>query len=147
MNDNYVAKQIFMKAMEKIGAEGVWNERDNGSLSTEEHCGKLLDTFNVVVEFSEDEIIVTTKSRLGVEKNNRKRTDTLLKSIDEIIPCGEFFVNEDKLITFSVRCGFNHLDELENPFDLIAYGANMFEKYTETILKTLLGANMYYLKM
>ena len=147
MKDNSVAVQRFMKTMEKIGAEGCWNERPNGSLSTEAYCGLTIGLLKVLVEFQDEKIKVTTTVGLGVKDENRERIDTLLKSINEIIPCGKFFVNEEKLISYVIRCGFSQLEELENPFDLISYGGDMFDKYTEVILKTLLGANMYYITL
>ena len=148
MNDYLVVKQRFMKVMKKIGAEDFWNERSNGSLSIEAHCGKTLDTFFIVVEFSKEKIIVTTTSCLAVEEKNRERVDILLKSIDEILPCGAFYVDkEDNNIAFFIKCDIDLFEELESPFQLIFFGGDLFGVYTEAILKALLGANMYYITL
>ncbi len=145
-NNNPYAIERFNRVLEKADAGDLFDEYASGCLAVYAHNGRTIDTFRIVVEFPNDSVLVTTQAGLAVEEKNYERVKVLLESINEIIPCGIFFISEDKNISFAVRCEFSRFEALENPVDFIFYGGETIGKYTESILRTLLGGHVYYLK-
>ena len=143
---NSCATQRFGSILKKVNAEGLFEECANGSLEAYAHNGRTIDTFRIVIEFPHDSVLVTTRTGLGVEESSFERVKILLESINEIIPDGIFFIDEDNIVSFAARCGFAKLEELENPFDFIFYGGDTIGKYTEPILRVLLGSQIFIMK-
>lgn len=128
---------------EASGIDDLFGNED-GILSTTVHTGRTIEAFDLRVEFPQGYILITTRSFLGVTKPNLPRVRALLDSINDIIPEGYFFI-EKSAISFSMRCRFDNLTQADNPFDIIFYGCETFEKYEEAILKSLLVSSVFYI--
>lgn len=147
MENAFYLAEKFSKILEKVAGEDLFDMQEDGSLKTTVHTGRTIETFSLKVEFPDDSVLITTRTFLGVEECNYDRVKTLLESLNEVIKYGVFFVDEDNIISFSVKCEFRLLSSLDNPFDLVFCGCETIEKYTESILKVLSGSMVFCMTM
>ncbi len=112
------------------------------------HTGKITDSFRINVEFQGNSIIVTTHSALGVEDENRKRVQILLDSINRMHGVGKLFIGGESIsiVSFKIKSDFRELESLDNPFDLVFMGSSLIIDYSESIIKTLMGVNIFYMR-
>lgn len=106
------------------------------------------DSFRINVELQGNSITVTTHSALGVEDENRKRVQILLDSINRMHGVGKLFIGGESssVVSFKIKSDFRELESLDNPFDLVFMGSSLIIDYSESIIKTLMGANIFYMR-
>ncbi len=147
--DSFYAAERFIKTLEKVGAEDLFDRTDEGNLTTLVHTGRIVDSFRIDVEFSGNSIVATTHSCLGVADKNAERVKNLLDSLNRMNSIGEFFIGGDctHVVSFRIYSDFGRLEAMDNPFDLVFKGASLIVDYAESIIRTLLGAQIVYAKL
>ncbi len=145
-NSSYSAER-FLEIFEKVDADSFFELQDDGKMEVTVHTGCILESFGISIEFPHETVLITTRAALCVEDQYFDQMRVLLESINENISMGLFFIDEDNIISFSVRCEFELLERLDNPFDLLFYGTELFERYTKSILKVLTGENVLYFRL
>ncbi len=146
-NNPYTIER-FNRILEKVDAGDLFDISDEGYLTVLVHTGKITDSFRINVEFQGNSIIVTTHSALGVEDENRKRVQILLDSINRMHGVGKLFIGGESssVVSFKIKSDFRELESLDNPFDLVFMGSSLIIDYSESIIKTLMGANIFYMR-
>lgn len=146
-NNSYIDR--FNRILRKVDAEDTFGVNNDGGLSVTVQTGKIIDTYVINVEFYMGMIYFTTVSCLGVEEQNYKRVKTLLDSINKINGVGKLCFAGDygKNIAFKISSSFSEFEALDNPFDLIFMGSETIGNYSESIIKSLLGANIFYMNV
>ncbi len=145
MENAFYMAERFNKILERVAGEELFDIEEGGTLTTTVHTGRTVEAFRLNVEFHDDNVLLTTYSFLGVEERNFDRVNTLLKSINEVVKYGVFFVNEDNVIAFSAKCRLDLIFSMDNPFDFVFCGCETFEKYTESIFRVLSGSTVFCL--
>ena len=91
-------------------------------------------------------MIITTKAMLCVDESNVEKVGQLLLSVKESVMPGLFYISEqDRTICFRFVISLGDLSLLENPFDAVFYGCEMFGMYGTGILKALAGQTVFYI--
>ena len=146
-NNPYTIER-FNRILEKVDAGDLFDISDDGYLTVLVHTGKITDSFRINVEFQGNSITVTTHSALGVEDENRKRVQILLDSINRMHGVGKLFIGGESssVVSFKIKSDFRELENLDNPFDLVFMGSSLIIDYSESIIKTLMGANIFYMR-
>ena len=142
-NSSYSAER-FLGIFEKIDADSFFELQDDGKMEVTVHTGCILESFGISIEFPHETVLITTRAALCVEDLYFDQMRVLLESINENISMGLFFVDEDNIISFSVRCEFELIERLDNPFDIVLLGPELFEQYAKSILKVLIGESVFY---
>ncbi len=146
MENAFYMADRFNKILERVAGKSLFDIEEDGTITTTVHTGRTVEAFRLYVEFHDDDnVVITTCSFLGVEEQYFDRIKTLLKSINEVVKYGVFFVNEDIVIAFSAKCGLDLISSMDNPFDFVFCGCETFERYTESIFKVLSGSTIFCL--
>ena len=144
MNAYYPAER-FLEIIESASGEDGLFDNDEGVLSTTVHTGRAIEAFKLKIEFPHGSVLITASSFLGVEEQNYDRVRALLESINDLGYNGIFFIDENNIISFSTRCEFDDLISIGNPFDIVFSGCEAFGLFEGAILRTLAGANIFYI--
>ena len=145
-NSSYSVER-FLGIFEKAGADSFFDLQDDGNMEVTVHTGCILESFGISIEFPHETVLITTRAALCIEDQYFDQMRVLLESINENISMGLFFVDEDNIISFSVRCEFELIERLDNPFDIVFYGTELLERYAQSILKVLTGENVFYFRL
>ena len=144
MNSNYAAER-FLEIIENASGEDNLFGNDDGILSTTVHTGRIIEAFELVIEFPHGSVLITTTPFLRVEKQNYDHVKALLESINDLGNSGIFFIDVDNNISYSTRCEVEDLISVGNPFDIVFRGCEAFGIFEKSILKTLSGENIFYM--
>ncbi len=142
-NSSYSAER-FLEIFEKAVADSFFDLQDDGNMEVTVHTDRILESIRINVEFPHETVLITSHAPLCVEEQAFDRMRVLLESINENISMGLFFIDEENIISFSVRCEFELIERLDNPFDIVLLGPELFEQYAKSILKVLIGDSVFY---
>ncbi|WP_029319224.1 hypothetical protein [Butyrivibrio sp. AE3004] len=132
----------FIEILSKAGGEDLFIENDDGTLDTVVHTGRMLEAFEMAVEFENEIVSITTSAFLCVNESSRSNMNILISSMNEMCSHGRFYISEEKKISFCLRLTLNYLECLDNPFDAVFYGCELFERNQVAILKVLSGQSV-----
>ncbi len=136
----------FLGIIEKAGGDSFFDDNEDGSLSTVVHTGKLIEAFYLSVSGYDAKVIITTTAMLCVDESNVEKVGQLLLSVKDRVMPGLFYISEkDRTICYQLVVSLKDLSSLENPFDAVFYGCEMFGKYGTAILKALAGQTVFYI--
>ena len=144
-NLSYSAER-FLEIFEKAGRTSFFELQDDGKMEVTVHTGCILESLGISIEFPHESVLITTRAALCVEEQCFDQMRVLLESINENISMGLFFIDENNIISFSVRCELELIERLDNPFDILFLGTELFEHYAKSILKVLTGESVFYLR-
>ena len=147
MHDSGLLRDDFREIIVKHCGVDFFNDRENGSLFTTVHTGRSICDFDVQIDFSDDAIRFTTMSGIGVEDNRKEVLDSLIRSINECERRARFIICKDNRLSSVFTCTFDEFLKLENPFDAIDYGIDIFRRYSEMFLKAMLGQAIISVKI
>ena len=147
MYENEMVRDRFKEIFEGYCGIDVLNDKDDGGLITYVSTGRTICDFDVQIDFFDDVIRFSTMSHIGVENKCKNYIDHLISSINNCENRGGFFVNKEGKLSSLFFSSFDELLNIENPFDLIDYGIEMFNRYSDAILKALLGQIMTCAKL
>jgi len=106
MKNNFYLAEKFSEMLEKAAGENFFDIGEDASLRTTVHTGKTIEAFQLSIEFPDDSVLVTTRAFLRVKQNNYFRVKALLESINKVIMRGNFFIDAENIVSFSVKCDF-----------------------------------------
>ncbi len=144
MNGFYPVER-FLEIIENASGEDDLFFNKDGILSATVHTGRTIEAFDLKIEFPHGSVLITASSFLGVKEQNYNRVRVLLESINDLEQDGIFFINEDNIISFSTRCELDDLISVGNPFDIVFSGCEAFGMYEDSILKSLIGTDIFYI--
>ena len=134
-------KNRFLDILEQSEARELFDEYDS-SLNTVVHTGRVIEAFSLKIDFYDDIVMIVTSSDMGSDDTNTDSVRNLLDSINSIIEVGSFIISNDKRIIH--RCGIpiDVISDIDNPFDVIFLGCELFGYFQDSILKALLGQHI-----
>ena len=136
----------FISILEKVAGEALFYYCEDGSLETVVHTGRMLEAFELKVNFTGDTACIVTELYLCADYQNRQTVQCLLDSLNKMNNSGIFFVSEENRISFELRISLKELAKLDNPFDAVFYGCEIFGKHQELILKALVRQHVYFIR-
>lgn len=143
--DNY--KDKLIEILDKVGVMDWFDENEDGSFSTTVHTGKIIEAFKVKIIVDSHIVKITTETFLGAGNRKKEYVQPLFESINKMCKRGKFFVNEKNILAFFTSITLEELEELSRPFGAVFYGCDVFEKYQDTILKSLTGQQVFFMNM
>lgn len=139
-------KRKFLDILEHSEAGDLFNETES-SLNAVVHTGRRIEAFSLKIEFCNDIVILSTFSYLGIDAENMVSVNDLLESINSIIKIGNFIIADDNIIMFRCAIPIDIIASIDNPFEIIFLGCELFGCYQDLILRALLGQHMIALQM
>ena len=139
-------KSKFMDILVQSEANDLFDETES-SLSAVVHTGRRIETFSLKVEFYNDIVIISTFSYLGSDEDNAESINVFLESLNSVIEIGKFMISEDNRIMYQCGIPIDVIANIDNPFEIIFLGCELFGCYQDSILKALLDYHMVTFQM
>ena len=140
-------EERFEEILKKSEAEDFFSyNEDKRTFRTTVCTGKRIDGFEIEVGLNDGWVNFQTNSFLGVDEENRSALQGVLGDINRLVSNGKFEGNDDGII-FSYTFKLSDLEAMDNPFDAIFWGCEIFGKYQAAILQAVSGKMIRILKV